>query len=60
MVVYKKKYNTKEIIEKIKKSEKKSIDLEYLFYLIEYDPIDVYYFYINNVRGSFRYDKENS
>jgi hypothetical protein len=56
MSIYKRKYNTKKMAETLQKSEKKSIDLDYLFYLVGYDPIDVYYFYVNNVKGSFRYD----
>jgi len=56
MNIYKRKYNKKQLIKDIKKFYKDKIDIDELFYLIGYDPIDVYYFYVNNVKGSFRYE----
>jgi hypothetical protein len=57
MNIYRRKYNLKKLAEELQKSEKKTANLDELFYLLGYDPIDIYYFYINNVKGRIRYDK---
>ncbi|MHB1443077.1 MAG: hypothetical protein ACYCXO_10045 [Candidatus Humimicrobiaceae bacterium] len=34
------------------------IDISDLLGLIGFDPIDIYFFYINFIRGRFRFDKD--
>lgn len=61
MVIYKKRYNIKKIIEifeEMKEENIKTIDLFELLDAVGFDPIDVYFFYINFIRGRFRYGKE--
>lgn len=57
MNIYKRKYNIQKFTEVLQKSEKKTVNLDELFDLLGYDPIDIYYFYVNNVKGRIRYDK---
>jgi len=57
MSIYKRKYNIKKLIEELQKLDSKTIDIDQLLELTGYDPIDVYHYYINNIRGRFRYEK---
>lgn len=58
---YKRKYKVEKIIEQLiqlENSGKTKIDLYDLLELVGYDPIDVYFFYVNYIRGRFRFNKD--
>jgi len=57
-MIYKKKYNIDEVIKQLKEYGAENINLYELLSIVGFDPIDVSYYYINTIRGSVRYNKE--
>lgn len=58
---YKRKYKIDDLVEKIIKLEntgETKMDISDLLELVGYDIVDIYFFYVNNIRGRFRFDKE--
>jgi len=58
MNIYKKKYNIQKLIKILQELKEPTLDIDEILTLIGFDPIDVNNFYINNIRGRFRYDKD--
>lgn len=58
MNVYKRKYNIKNLVKVLQTTNAISLNIDQLLDVLGFDPIDIYHFYINNIRGRFRYDKE--
>jgi hypothetical protein len=59
--IYKRKYSIKKIKEQlsqVEESGEEKIDIENLLDLIGYDLVDMYFYYVNYIRGRFRYGKE--
>lgn len=59
MIIYKKKYKKKEIIEILEKHKENNLNIWDLLVLIGFDVIDINFFYINEIKGKVRYNKQN-
>ncbi len=58
---YERKYKVDELIEKLILAEdegKNQLDIEDLLDLIGFDLVDIYFFYVNRIRGRFRFGKD--